>query len=1047
MLHMSKKLFACPLLFVATLLTIQFAGGTAHGATSCPPHTPGDIQVELIRAIDNLNPATPIGFKCKASPNRPGYPNNGWDAWIDPTFNSWGVGGSLNLPVVTAAVGLYRFPYEVMRKSPADYQMTWVNWWVVFLSAQTAEAVPAGYLQAPANRPMLSYYKGTEQFSNIYDSSVVTSVVAVRYWAYLNGHTLLIRLTQKYLRANWALYTMGAGPSPAWFFDLGPRIFSNGTTAPIRTALCFPTAKGHPNGSEFDQCAPRRRTGGYQYNGRFIALAGSRSKLVGHWNSDDKGPLFDRALEWVPSPLQTFEINEQQGPLMDKLQQKWSDLQFSASPPPVNENLYGLNRNTDIPRMKALVNAANNSDVTNGISYLMPWISWVRMSTTHRILGWPGWRASLMETNTNGNGPNIYAIAYRNESTDPTTITATFLDPWTDASSGGADGWARLEAPDATGRPRIHASNKNSNPDPRKQPPGQPVKEAVMWLPNAQPLFHVVLSPGSAPYLDLTPPGGWPPTPKFSLPSSYTGADDRTAWVFNEIPAGATSGGSAEDWNWVEGDPVPTSEAAYVHPSGLVSGLHQHYFYNATDTLTINAGDRLYAWAYLDPVNPPTSLMLQWYEASTGFEHRAFWGQNQSVWGVLGTNSRRYMGPLPTAGEWTLLEVPASMVGLEGTTISGMAFTLFNGQVTWDEAGKLGQGGPSVDVAVNKFATQSSTYASAPASRAVDGNTNGNFFNNSVTHTDYTYQAWWQVDLGGVYAINNINLWNRTDCCPERLSNFYVLVSSDPFTSTDLNATLGQPGVSSYYVAESAGSPSMIAILRFGRYVRVQLAGTNPLSLAEVEVMGQVPPAAVNVLWVKPAELSWGSPNTLTAAGFTQNGSGGVELIWRDETDNGVWNAAPYQPVPYADGSWSNTIASPNKCHTFRVYANYSGARSPDYVYNGVTAGYCTETVKITAIQPQWMAGFGPPGSLVVAGTAANAPSGYGVVMSYRDVTTGSGWVTVPYAPGPDGSGNWYNAIENANFFHRYEVQVKYDVRTASPCTYQGTNSFSSCPP
>lgn len=45
------------------------------------------------------------------------------------------------------------------------------------------------------------------------------------------------------------------------------------------------------------------------------------------------------------------------------------------------------------------------------------------------------------------------------------------------------------------------------------------------------------------------------------------------------------------------------------------------------------------------------------------------------------------MGPLPFSGEWVGLEVPASDVGLSGMAIRGMAFTLFNGQATWDYAG------------------------------------------------------------------------------------------------------------------------------------------------------------------------------------------------------------------------------------------------------------------------------------------------------------------------------------------------------------------------
>lgn len=145
------------------------------------------------------------------------------------------------------------------------------------------------------------------------------------------------------------------------------------------------------------------------------------------------------------------------------------------------------------------------------------------------------------------------------------------------------------------------------------------------------------------------------------------------------------------------------------------------------------------------------------------------------------------------------------------------------------------------NLAQGKVATQSPTVAGALASRAVDGNTNGNFFNNppSVTHTDYINQAWWQVDLGASYALDQVNLWNRTDCCPERLSNFYVLVSDNPFIAGDsLDQARNRPGVSSYYFGGIAASPTTIPVGRNGRYVRVQLAGANYLSLAEVQVIG-----------------------------------------------------------------------------------------------------------------------------------------------------------------------------------------------------------------
>jgi F5/8 type C domain len=156
----------------------------------------------------------------------------------------------------------------------------------------------------------------------------------------------------------------------------------------------------------------------------------------------------------------------------------------------------------------------------------------------------------------------------------------------------------------------------------------------------------------------------------------------------------------------------------------------------------------------------------------------------------------------------------------------------------------------STNLAVGRPATQSSTLYTIAAA-AVDGNRDGIFGNGSVTHTSQTFQPWWQVDLGSVQNIGSIQLWNRTDCCSERLSNFYVLVSDTPFTSTDLMTTLGQPGVSNYYTPGQVAIGTTITAGRTGRYVRVQLAGTNALSLAEVEVM-----SAVNLATGKPATQS-----------------------------------------------------------------------------------------------------------------------------------------------------------------------------------------------
>jgi hypothetical protein len=146
------------------------------------------------------------------------------------------------------------------------------------------------------------------------------------------------------------------------------------------------------------------------------------------------------------------------------------------------------------------------------------------------------------------------------------------------------------------------------------------------------------------------------------------------------------------------------------------------------------------------------------------------------------------------------------------------------------------------NLAQGKTASQSSTlssYATTGPAGAIDGNTDGNFFDGSVTHTNFETNPWWQVDLGTAATVNSIVIWNRTDCCSDRLTDYWVFVSNTPFLPTDTPATLqGRAGIwSSHQIAPPMPSAAIAAGAQ-GRYVRVQLSGTNNLSLAEVQVFG-----------------------------------------------------------------------------------------------------------------------------------------------------------------------------------------------------------------
>jgi putative heme-binding domain-containing protein len=75
-------------------------------------------------------------------------------------------------------------------------------------------------------------------------------------------------------------------------------------------------------------------------------------------------------------------------------------------------------------------------------------------------------------------------------------------------------------------------------------------------------------------------------------------------------------------------------------------------------------------------------------------------------------------------------------------------------------------------------ASQANTAYGGVASRAIDGNTSGEFGDGGQTHTqENTANPWWQVDLGAEYPITSIVIFNRTDSnLGQRLNGFTLKV-------------------------------------------------------------------------------------------------------------------------------------------------------------------------------------------------------------------------------------------------------------------------------
>ncbi|XP_078615314.1 uncharacterized protein LOC144884146 [Branchiostoma floridae x Branchiostoma japonicum] len=151
-----------------------------------------------------------------------------------------------------------------------------------------------------------------------------------------------------------------------------------------------------------------------------------------------------------------------------------------------------------------------------------------------------------------------------------------------------------------------------------------------------------------------------------------------------------------------------------------------------------------------------------------------------------------------------------------------------------------------------------------PPHLAVDGNTNSNHYALSCTHTAGEANPTWWVDLGQSYVVDRVVIFNRQDCCPERLNPFNIhigdsdQVSTNPQCGGDHRIALNQPTI-------SVSCQGM-----WGRYVSVRAPGSyRILSLCEVQIF---PAAGVNVAVGKTAfQTSTGMPPHLAVDGNTNS--------------------------------------------------------------------------------------------------------------------------------------------------------------------------------
>ena len=128
--------------------------------------------------------------------------------------------------------------------------------------------------------------------------------------------------------------------------------------------------------------------------------------------------------------------------------------------------------------------------------------------------------------------------------------------------------------------------------------------------------------------------------------------------------------------------------------------------------------------------------------------------------------------------------------------------------------------------------SQSGTGWGGVAERAVDGNTNGYWWEGSTTHTDWQSQPRWAIHFGQEAELNEVNIWNRRDCC---------MALNDGLKLQLVRFNGSWYDVVKEFTIETA---SRVNTFNFGdakgHSLRISKKNAGYLSLAEVEVRGKL---------------------------------------------------------------------------------------------------------------------------------------------------------------------------------------------------------------
>ena len=159
---------------------------------------------------------------------------------------------------------------------------------------------------------------------------------------------------------------------------------------------------------------------------------------------------------------------------------------------------------------------------------------------------------------------------------------------------------------------------------------------------------------------------------------------DRSAIVYggkeevfldDALPEGSKATGP---WEWTDN---PVKSGAKAHFGDVPPERYEVVYHWVTDFarpvmahVQPPGGPYISQWVYLDAKTPPKTLLLGLADGQ-GWRCHAIWGAR--------TLHGRYVGPLPSPGQWVELRLPLAWTGMANDPIHGVAFGQDGGRVWW----------------------------------------------------------------------------------------------------------------------------------------------------------------------------------------------------------------------------------------------------------------------------------------------------------------------------------------------------------------------------